>query len=475
MLPSLEKDGSSRSHRRVAGLLFGSVGAVAFLIRAIYAFDAPPAFFYGSDNTWYVTVARSLADGHWGRVPGFFDPWVFTLRFPPGYPVVLALGQRLLFWVEPTDADRWTSVTIGAAAAVAVAWLLWRLCISTALTTRIVAVGTGGLVFAVNPIVVGASAGLMSEPLAMLMAALVLVQVDRMLVRRAASTTDVIVLGMLIAVGALTRVEGILYLAAPVVAAYLLTRSGARMTRSWVAAFGIGIVAVIGWSAFGTALAGSPVVITANGTPMNAANCHASQYGDGAGFWRASCSAVVDEKLSPKAERVLFTTPANPFALGPSGGPEIEAEVSRAQTKQGFVRVKDRPIGFLRAVPFRLARAVGIYWTDTQRRLDYFEGKDEGWEDVGRWFHLFIVLPLSLVAIAAVLMRRSRLRRRLDRITDPRRLVPALAMLPMWLAMTIVTYGSTRLRAPVEPVLAMLVGIAVVVLLPTSRAPADQS
>jgi hypothetical protein len=338
----------------------------------------------------------------------------------------------------------------------------------------VIATGAGGLVFAVNPIVAGASAGLMSEPLAMLVAALVLVQIDRMLVRRATTTADIVLLGGLLAIGALTRVEGILYLAAPVVAAYLLTRSGARMTRSWVAAVGAGLVAVIGWSAFATALAGSPVVITANGTPMNAANCHAAQYGDAAGFWRASCSVVVDEKLSAKADRVLFTTPANPFRLGPSGGPEIEAEVSRAQTKQGFVRVKDKPLGFLRAVPFRLARAVGIYWTDTQRKLDYFEGKDEAWEDAGRWFHLIVVLPLSLVAIAAMLMRRSRLRQRLERITDPRRLIPALAMLPVWVALTILTYGSTRLRAPVEPVLAVLVGIAVVVLLPATAEPADQ-
>ena len=240
------------------------------------------------------------------------------------------------------------------------------------------------------------------------------------------------------------------------------------------AAAGIGVLAVVGWSAFGTTLAGSPVVITANGTPMNAANCRAAQYGDAAGFWLAKCSPVVDEKLSPEAERVLSTPPPNPFALSPVGGPEIEAEVSRAQTKQGFVRVKDRPLGFLRAVPFRIGRAVGVYWTNPQLDLDQFEGKDADWERAGRWFHLIVVLPLTLVAIASVLLRKSRLRRRLERVTDPRRLIPALAMLPVWLGLTIVTYGSNRLRAPVEPVLAVLVGIAVVVLLPATREPADQ-
>jgi 4-amino-4-deoxy-L-arabinose transferase-like glycosyltransferase len=473
--PTLEHDGSRPAHRRVAGLLFGVVGAVAFVVRAAYAFDARAALFYGSDNTWYVTVARSIADGHSGRIPGVLEPSVLSLRFPPAYPTTLALGQSPLFWVKPIDADRWISVALGAAAAVVVTWLLWRLTRDTKLQTRVIASSVGGLVYAVNPIVAGASAGLMSEPLAMVVIALTLVQVDRMLVRREpARLTDGLLLGGLLAVGILTRVEGILYVAAPVVSAILLTRSTPRTARTWGVALGIGLVAFVGWSAFASAVAGSPVALTTNGSPMNGANCRASQYGDGAGFWTGACAGVDEEELSPEAERALATRPVSPFTLAPAVGPEIEAEVSRAQTKQGFVRVADRPLDFLRAVPFRLARVTGVYWTDTQTRLEYFEGRDEGWEKVGRVFHLIVVLPLTLVGIAAFLFRRSRLRRRLERITDPRRLIPALSMLPVWMLLTIVTYGSARLRAPVEPVLAVLVGIAVVVLLPTPHGSSEQ-
>ena len=77
--------------------MFGGVGLAAFVVRAIYAFHAKPSLFFGTDNTWYTTVGRSFAEGDWGRIPGVLEPTVWSLRFPPGYPVVLAIGQRLLF------------------------------------------------------------------------------------------------------------------------------------------------------------------------------------------------------------------------------------------------------------------------------------------------------------------------------------------------------------------------------------------
>ncbi|MGZ4737487.1 MAG: hypothetical protein ACXV8R_17955, partial [Acidimicrobiia bacterium] len=102
---------------------------------------------------------------------------------------------------------------------------------------------------------------------------------------------------------------------------------------------------------------------------------------------------------------------------------------------------------------------------------DTFEGRDESWERVGRWFHLLLVLPLAVVGIAAALLRRSKLGRRLGQLTDVNRLVPALSLLPVWLAATLLTYGSARLRAPVEPVLAVFAGLAVATLLTHHPAP----
>ncbi|MGZ6995953.1 MAG: hypothetical protein ACXVIM_12135 [Acidimicrobiia bacterium] len=453
-------------------VLFGGVGAIAFVMRAIYAFKAPPSMFFGSDNTWYSTVARSFAEGDWGRIPGALEPTVWSLRFPPGYPVVLAVGQRLLFWVAPIDAHRWTSVALGAAAAVVVTWFAWRLCDHASPRLQIVASSVAGLLFAINPIVVGASAALMSESLALLVVALTLVQVDRLLMRDGGpSTSDIAVLGLLLALGALTRVEGILYLAAPVVAALFLTRSRRATARPWLGALAIGVLAVLAWSAFGSVVAGEPVGLSTNGTPLNGANCRSTQYGDGAGFWSAECASVPAEKLSARARRTTGVAPRDPFTLKPADGPDVEAEVSAAQLRQGLGRIRDDPVGFLRAEPFRVARALGVYWTRTQLRADTFEGRDASWERVGRWFHLLLVLPLAVVGIAAALLRRSKLGRRLGQLTEVNRLVPAFSLLPIWLAVSLLTYGSARLRAPVEPVLAVFAGLAVATLLTHHPAP----
>jgi 4-amino-4-deoxy-L-arabinose transferase-like glycosyltransferase len=456
---------SHATNRRACSLLFGLVATVAFVVRAVYAFGAKPAFFYGNDNTWYVTVARALADGHWGRIPGGLEPRVWSLRFPPGYPTILALGQRVLFWVDPTDADRWASVALGAVAAVAVTWFVWRLCDQARIEARVVAAGVAGLLFALNPIVVGASAALMSEPLSMAIVALTLVQIDRLLARDGSpKATGVVVLGVLLALGALTRVEGILYLGAPVVAAIVITRSRSWSMRPWLGALAIGVVAVIGWSTFGSLLAGQPVFMAANDNPVNGANCRSTQYGDGAGFWTAACASLTSGHLSRRASRAIAIPPPNLFTESPAPGPDVEAEVSHDQLRQGLGRIRDDPVAFLRAEPFRLGRAFGVYWTRTQTREETFEGRDPTWEEVGRWFQLLLVLPLALIGIAAVLMQRSSLGQRLRRLTDPTRLVPALALVPVWLAVTLLTYGSARFRAPVEPVLATLAGLAVALL-----------
>jgi hypothetical protein len=76
---------------------------------------------------------------------------VFSSRFPPGYPIALALGQRLLFWVEPYWAQRWTSVALGTAGAVLTAALAWRLTSTATVRTRVVATVATGVVIACHP------------------------------------------------------------------------------------------------------------------------------------------------------------------------------------------------------------------------------------------------------------------------------------------------------------------------------------
>jgi hypothetical protein len=231
-------------------------------------------------------------------------------------------------------------------------------------------------------------------------------------------------------------------------------------------------VAVGAWSAFASVETGKPVALTSNGSLQLGANCHSAQYGEAAGSWLSDCLALPSDDLSAHARRVL-ATPSHPQLgrLDPPAGPDVEAEVARMQVRTALDRITGDPVGFLHAVPFRLARAAGVYWTPSQENLAVFEGRDRTWEAVGRWFHLLVMLPLVVVATVGLVARRSEVGRRVRRLVDPRRVVPAATLFAVWAAGVVVTYGNARLRSPVEPVLAALAGLGAGVLTLRPRSP----
>jgi hypothetical protein len=75
------------------------------------------------------------------------------------------------------------------------------------------------------------------------------------------------------------------------------------------------------------------------------------------------------------------------------------------------------------------------------------------------------------VAAAGLAARRSEVGRRVRRLVDPRRVVPAASLFAVWAAGVVVTYGNARLRSPVEPVLAALAGLGAGVLTLRPRSP----
>lgn len=457
--------------RRVGWLILGVVGLAALVVRAFYAFGSPPALFYGDDNTWYLGAAQSLATDHWGQIIGLSGSRVWSFRFPPSYPVVLAIGRRLLFWVQPSDAYRWVSILGGVVAAVAIARLGWRWTAAAPVRCRYLVSAFAGLVFALSPISAGASAALMSESLFMPVVAGVLLVVDHMLERGEVQLLWIAVLAALLVVGSLTRVEGLVYLAAPVLMGAFVARRRSRRVTAWAWVLAVGVLAVVAWSSFASTQAGRPVLVATNGSPVLGASCNEAEYGEAAGYWLGSCLGVSPGRLSTTAKRALATPVANHFELAPSAGPEIEAEVSRAQLDEGLDRIASDPLGALHAVPFRVARALGVYWSPTQTNHETFEGRDRDWEAVGRWFHILAVLPFATLSLVGLATRRSRIGRRFRSIADPVRLAPGLALLAVWMIGIAVTYGSARLRAPVEPVLALLAALgAGILVVPGSNA-----
>jgi hypothetical protein len=227
----------------------------------------------------------------------------------------------------------------------------------------------------------------------------------------------------------------------------------------------VGVVGVVAWSGFASVESDRPVALASNGGPLLGANCDETHYGEAAGSWRSTCLVTPLDRLSASARRELAITPELAYGrLRPPAGPRTEAEVSRVQLNEGLARIADDPAGVVHAIPFRLARAFGVYWSPAQENGEVFEGRNRTWEAVGRWFHLIVVLPLVAVAVFALVARGASFGRRVRRLVDPVRLAPGAALLAVWVVGIVATYGSARLRAPVEPLFAVLAGLGAAVL-----------
>jgi hypothetical protein len=449
--------------RRTHWTIVGGVALVAFAQRAVLVTSRPPALFPGSDNTWYHLVAQSFEDGHVGRLPAVGGGRVLSTRFPPAYPIALALGRGPLFFLDARDAHLWTGVALGTVAAALVAALGWRLASRATPGRRALAAAGAGLLFAANPIVVGAAPSLMAETLVLPVAAGILLVADRVLAGDG-GWPDTLVLGALLAVGALTRGEAVVVLGAAVVGGWLAGRARGRGARPWLVALGIGVAAVVAWSAVISVAAHRVVAVSTNsGSLLLGANCARADDADGIGYWSTTCLLVPDTVSAEAARRARVQEEfmREHFALPPQIGARAEAEISAAQFDVATDQIAERPLDALAAAPARVLRALGLYWSPSQDQQEVYEGRDHGWEVAGRWFHLVLVLPFALVAVLGAVRRRSRLGARLRTLADARRLVPSLALLAAWVVAIVASYGSARFRAVAEPSFALLAGIGI--------------
>jgi hypothetical protein len=120
-------------------------------------------------------------------------------------------------------------------------------------------------------------------------------------------------------------------------------------------------------------------------------------------------------------------------------------------------------------MPARLARGLGVWWGGAQTSHEFFEGRDPDWERVGRWCHIAVVLPGLAVLGYGAARRRSRVGVALRSLVIPGRLVPFAAVAGIWIVTTMATYGSTRLRAGIDPILAVLAVLGLVALALAAR------
>ena len=447
--------------RHLQFLLVGGAAAVAFAIRAHLLLTSPPTLFPSTDNTWYDAVARSIEDGHLGRLPAVGGGRVLSIRFPPAYPFVLAVGRSLLFWVNSFDAHLWTGAALGALATGAGATLTWRLGRRAPVRVRALATIAAGLLFAMHPGVVGASVSLMSEALVLPIVAFVLLVIDR-LVTGDGHRWEAVVLGALLAVGALTRSEGIVLLAAAVVGGYAVSRT-------------VRTPADPGWWRSPSASGRDRVVLRRlgrGGAPgrdgdeqrVVAARCELSGHTHGRRH-RLLEHRVSDHSGSRSLGRdgtpieSAGRVPQAPLRAATADRRPGEAELSNLQADAAIDEIFDSPLDTAAAVPVRVLRGLGLYWSPLQDEQEVFEGRNHSWEVAGRWFNIALILPFALLTLTAAVFRRSRIGATLRDLVEARRLLPSLALAAAWVVTITVSYGGARFRAAIEPSLAVFAGL----------------
>ncbi len=375
----------------------------------------------GGDPAEYLGQANLLVDGK-----GWIEPLVYartgvaaqTAKLPPLYTMLLALCSLAGF--KSFFAHRiWSAVlsTVGV-------WLGAVLGRDVSGRRSVGVITAFGVALYPN---MWMSAGLgMSETISPLLVMVVLWAAYRMW--RSPTPGRAALVGLSIGFAALARDELAIF-----AVLILLPLSIGRAGRSWRVRrrlFGSGVAAslvvVIPWVTFNMVRFSHPVLITDRfGVTLASANCDASWSGPFAGYWSMPC--------------------AEASVVGVHGD---ESAYDPVATKKGLEYIWHHIGGLPRVELERLGRTFAFYRVGQQMSLDIvIESRPRVWAWVGLW---------SFYALAALAPFGTwALRRR------GVALFPLVAVLVDVIAVTLITYGQTRFRATLEPVLVLLGAVAI--------------
>lgn len=447
----------TRGVERVSSGLLVTSFLLAVATRAGHGAVTDPVMASRGDNTFFVAMARSVATGHAGRLPTLDGTDALSVKFPPLWPWVLGGGQRLQWFLAPDTANVTTSIIVGAIGAPLAAMLTFDLLDRLTVPARTWLAGSVGALFAVHPLLLGATTSLMSEGSMISLSLAVLLAIDRV-ARRGATMRRLVIVGILIGLSGLLRPESLALWGTGLAITAVLARSWRRL----VVPLAVAAVPVLAYAAVASSAADRLVLVSTNGASAVAgANCDAAWSGDRIGYWSKDC---LDEvwlgRIPPSRRRVVYVYERLPNDRFPAQlGPRIEGELQAAQQQGAGYAIRNDPAGPLMATPFRVGRGFGVWWSSEQTGAEVFEGRIEGWEMAGRVVHLVLVLPFALIAVVAMFTRRSRLGQALAGCVDRSRLLPWLGIGAVWVLGLVVTHGSTRHRSQVEGL--FLVGAAI--------------
>jgi 4-amino-4-deoxy-L-arabinose transferase-like glycosyltransferase len=367
------------------------------------------------DAFYYSMTAAAAARGL-----GFVEPFTGApaAEHAPLTTAVLVPSSWLVDDVTVPLAQRLTIVVLGALGVGAVG-----------LAGREVGGDAVGLAAAatalVNPNLWINHALVMSETPFVLLFALLLLFAFRL--ARAPSVAVAAVTGGLCGLLALTRAEAVGYLAVMVVPV-VLTRHGltwGRRAGAAAAACLSFLVVLTPWMVWVNAQFEEPVLISTNGgLTLAGANCQPTYYTDEVGLWSIDCALALTstDRDASENSRVL-------------------QDAARDYVADNLDRV---PL----VVLAREGRMLGVWNPDQVVGNGVNEGRPRGVS----WAALivfWVLLPVSV--LGAVELRRRRVT-----------LIPVLATVGLTVVSTALFWGIPRLRVPVDVVMCVLVGVAVV-------------
>jgi 4-amino-4-deoxy-L-arabinose transferase-like glycosyltransferase len=402
----------------------GGAVALGLAIRLV-AVLARPHITPNGDPFIYWRLSNLLVEGK-----GWIDPYryvfnhqrVQTAFLPPLYTLIQALCSLVGF--KSFFAHRiWSAIvstsTVGLAAAVG----------KEVSGRRVGLIAAFGAAIYPN-LWMSPSIG-MSETVSPALVLVVVWAAYRML--KAPSAMRAAALGAALALAALARDELILlapFLLVPLAAGVgrargaglRSMRDGGRLLLSGVAALS---VVLAPWVGFNVSRFHQPVFITDRfGLALAASNCDQTWHGRLAGYWSFECAgASLARTHGNEAARDSTSLNEALDFIGPRVGslPLVEAE--------------------------RLGRTFGLFRPIQQIQLDIaVEGRPAPWPYVGLWMYY----ALAILAIPGGLVLRRR----------GVSLVPMVAVAAEVVVATLLTYGQTRFRAPLEPVLVILAAVA---------------
>jgi len=393
----------ARTQRADRSLLIGIVvfGAVLRLAMLASRWGDPLEL---NDSIYYSIQAAQNADGNWfaeplSRTPGAEHPPLTVLAITPA-----SLLPSPVFW------QRATTTLFGIAAVALIALL------GTRLGGRRVGV-VAAAIAAVYPNLWLSDGLVMSESIAVALVTVVMIAAlwhgERFTPASAA------LCGAALGLAALARSE--LLLLVPLLAVVGL---GTQDRRRWLGRAavlaGAAALVVMPWLVWTSIRLDAPVLMSTNsGMTLLGANCPPTYYGDSIGGWELECVFGSDELRGHLGETAV--------------------ERSNRGRAEAVAYVRQHPERVPLVVAARVLRAADLYGLTSSVRGDVGEERMEWgvWAGVAAWW---VLAPMAAIG--------------LYRMSRGDRWVLATPVICV-AVVTVVFYGSHRLRAPMEPVVAV--------------------